>query len=306
VVESLGAAPKWRLGLGVEAFGGAAAAGSAFWCVGAGARRLRALIAETGAQEVHWNRLYDPAARARDEAVKSALKPMASRPGAMRGPCPVRALDGRDRDGRVLPRLHAVLEGGARARSGRAAVGAEAGRAGGLARERLSLPMGLGDAMNRGAAIVRPHLGIGEEAARGRLGAFIANGIADYEARDDLDRDGDLGPVGKPDLWRDFARARCWWAGMRAMEEGKPGPRPSSRKLVWRDFAYHLVSTTRRTSWSATGARNGTGSRGTPTRAPEVRDWKRGARAWVVDAAMREMYVTGGCTTARGCWSPPT
>jgi deoxyribodipyrimidine photo-lyase len=35
---------------------------------------LRALIAETGAQEVHWNRLYDPASRARDEAVKSALK----------------------------------------------------------------------------------------------------------------------------------------------------------------------------------------------------------------------------------------
>jgi deoxyribodipyrimidine photo-lyase len=38
----------------------------------------------------------------------------------------------------------------------------------------------LGAAMNRGAEIVRPHLVIGEEAARGRLGAFIANGIADY------------------------------------------------------------------------------------------------------------------------------
>jgi deoxyribodipyrimidine photo-lyase len=36
--------------------------------------RLRALIAETGARAVHWNRLYDPVSRARDEAVKAALK----------------------------------------------------------------------------------------------------------------------------------------------------------------------------------------------------------------------------------------
>ena len=33
-----------------------------------------ALVAETGAQQVHWNRLYDPESRARDEGVKAALR----------------------------------------------------------------------------------------------------------------------------------------------------------------------------------------------------------------------------------------
>jgi deoxyribodipyrimidine photo-lyase len=70
VVESHGAAPKWRLGLGVEAFGAALKRGGVgpFGAAGRGRSTcLRALIAETGAQEVHWNRLYDPASRARDE-----------------------------------------------------------------------------------------------------------------------------------------------------------------------------------------------------------------------------------------------
>lgn len=35
---------------------------------------LRGLINETGAQAVHWNRLYEPALRERDAAIKSALK----------------------------------------------------------------------------------------------------------------------------------------------------------------------------------------------------------------------------------------
>jgi deoxyribodipyrimidine photo-lyase len=35
---------------------------------------LRALIAETGADSLHWNRLYEPAIRARDEAIKRELK----------------------------------------------------------------------------------------------------------------------------------------------------------------------------------------------------------------------------------------
>ncbi len=35
---------------------------------------LRRIIAETGATEVHWNRLYDPATRARDSRIKQALR----------------------------------------------------------------------------------------------------------------------------------------------------------------------------------------------------------------------------------------
>jgi deoxyribodipyrimidine photo-lyase len=81
--------------------------------------------------------------------------------------------------------------------------------------------------MNRGAEVVRPHLVIGEEAARGRLYAFIANGIADYKARDDLDRDATSGRLSENLTYGEISPARCWWAGMRAMEEGKRGAEPS-------------------------------------------------------------------------------
>jgi deoxyribodipyrimidine photo-lyase len=69
VVETLGAAPKWRLGLGAEAFGDALRAAGSGLVIrrGEALETLRALVAETGARAVHWNRLYDPAARARDE-----------------------------------------------------------------------------------------------------------------------------------------------------------------------------------------------------------------------------------------------
>src|SRR4051812_6095338 len=40
---------------------------------GASLRMLRALIRETGAEAVFWNRLYDPAIVARDTKIKAAL-----------------------------------------------------------------------------------------------------------------------------------------------------------------------------------------------------------------------------------------
>jgi deoxyribodipyrimidine photo-lyase len=96
-------------------------------------------------------------------------------------------------------------------------------------------------AMNRGAAVVRPHLNIGEEAARGRLGAFIATGIADYaEARDDLGRNG-TSNLSENLTYGEMSARTCWWAGLRAMEEGKPGAETFLKELVWRDFAHHLV-----------------------------------------------------------------
>lgn len=84
--EALGAAPKWRLGLGVEAFARA--------LEGLGSRLvlrrgpalavLEALVAETGAAGVHWSRLWEPDWRARDEGVKAGLRQAGIEPRAMR------------------------------------------------------------------------------------------------------------------------------------------------------------------------------------------------------------------------------
>jgi deoxyribodipyrimidine photo-lyase len=296
VVESHGAAPKWRLGLGVEAFGAALkAAGSAVLVRrGRALDVLRALIAETGAQEVHWNRLYDPASRARDEAVKSALKSD--------------GVAARSHGAHVLFEPWTVETGTGgfyRVYSPfwRAVRGRDPGEP--LSVPKLAAPevwpendelatYDLGAAMNRGAEIVRPHLVIGEEAARGRLGAFIANGIADYkDARDDLDRDATSG-LSENLTYGEISPRTLWWAGMSAMEEGKRGAEHFLKEVVWRDFAHHLIYHTPhivernwREEWDGFPWN-------TDERAGEVRDWKRGRAGMpVIDAAMREMYVTG-------------
>ena len=72
-VETLGAAAKWRLGLGVAAFATALEqAGSRLILRrGPALMVLRQLISETGATEVHWGRQYDPAARIRMVVLES-------------------------------------------------------------------------------------------------------------------------------------------------------------------------------------------------------------------------------------------
>ena len=74
--EALGAAPKWRLGLSVDRFAGDLAAIGSRLVLRRGAALpvIEALAAETGAAGVMWQRMYDPAAKARDTDVKAALK----------------------------------------------------------------------------------------------------------------------------------------------------------------------------------------------------------------------------------------
>ena len=78
------------------------------------------------------------------------------------------------------------------------------------------------------------------------------------------------------------------------MEEGKAGAEHFLKELVWREFAYHLMHHTPHildTSWRD-------GWEGFPWKkdadAPEVLAWKQGRTGIeFVDAAMRELYVTG-------------
>ena len=296
VVEGHGAAPKWRLGLGAEAFGAALREAGSDLVVRRGVALdvLRALVSETGAREVHWNRLYDPAARGRDEDVKAALK--------------TDGVAAHSHAGHVLFEPWTVETG-----TGgfyrvytpfwKAVRGRDPGEA--LKPPRLLAPeswpssqdlsgMGLDRAMDRGAAVVRPHLAVGEAAAQGRLGAFMARGIADYaEARDDLARDG-TSHLSENLTYGEISARTCWWAGRHAMEDGKAGAETFLKELVWRDFAHHLVFHTPhivernwREEWDAFPWNE-------DADAPEVVGWKRGRTGMdVVDAAMREMYVTG-------------
>ena len=78
LVDGLGIAPKWRLGLGLGALSDTLLKASSRLILrrGNALAVLKELISETGAGAVYWSRLYDPDSVDRDTAVKAALKDM--------------------------------------------------------------------------------------------------------------------------------------------------------------------------------------------------------------------------------------
>ena len=86
----------------------------------------------------------------------------------------------------------------------------------------------------------------------------------------------------------------CWHAGLHALHSGKDGAETFLKELVWREFAYHLMHHTPhilhanwKPEWDAFPWN-------TDEDHPHVRAWKQGRTGIpFVDAAMRELYVTG-------------
>ena len=295
VVAGWGAAPRWRLGLGLAAHAEA--------LEGLGSRlvlrrgdalpTLRALVEETGADTVVWNRLYVADERARDEAVEAALTDD--------------GLDVRGFGGHVLFEPWTVETGsgkfykvftpywknvrGRDPGEAAAAPGALAAPDAWPASDALG-DWALGAAMDRGADVVLPYTQVGEATAQGRLGAFVAHKLDDYAtARDMLAQDGTSG-LSENLTYGEIGIRTCWHAGRRAMEEGKAGAETFLKELVWRDFAHPLAWHTPRLTkenwreeWDAFPWKDDN---------DDAETWRRGRTGLpVVDAAMREMYVTG-------------
>lgn len=296
-VDMLGAAPKWRLGLGLDHLANRlkAKGSELIFRRGHALTVLQALVRETGAKRVFWHRLYDPDAIARDEEIKSTLK--------------AEDIDARSFGGHVMFEPWSVETGtgsfykvytpfwkNVRSREVDTPLP-----------EPSSIPApenwpdsdtlgdwGLGQAMRRGAQIVRPHVQLGEKAAQDRLVQFMDEGVADYKETRDIP-----GMIGTSNLSENLALGeisphQCWHAGQRAMAEGKAGAETFVKEVVWREFAYHLSYHTPRLltgnwkpDWDAFPWK-------TDETLPEVIAWKQGRTGIeFVDAAMREMYVTG-------------
>lgn len=294
-VTGLGAAPKWRLGLGLAEIARALAAHGSRLVLrrGEAGAELDRLIAETGATEVYWNRLYDAGARDRDTAIKAALRARRIGVRSFNGhllfePWEVETGQGgfyrvytpywravRDRDVRApLPvpdrlRAPASWPEGARLADWR-----------------------LGDAMHRGADIVAAHVIVGEQAALGRLGAFVAQRIDDYAAARDLPAQAGTSGLSENLAWGEISPTTVWHAVARALAEGRGGAETFLKELVWREFSYHLLFHTPqithanwRPDWNDFPWRGDSDLAET---------WRRGRTGvQFVDAGMREMYVTG-------------
>ncbi|GGL89746.1 deoxyribodipyrimidine photo-lyase [Pseudooceanicola nanhaiensis] len=293
VVDDMGAAPRWRLERGLEVFAEALETAGSRLVLRAGPALevLRELVEETGADTIYWSRLYEPAARERDERVKAGLRDdgleARSFPGhllfepwtvetgqggyykvftpywkAVKGrdlpaPCPKPDLTAPDR----WPRSDRLAD------------------------------WSLGGAMNRGAAVVAEHVDAGEAAANRRFGQFVARRIDDYAgARDMLAEDGTsgmsqyltLGEISPLTLWT------------RSLDASGEGAETFRKELAWREFSHHLVFHTPhiteenwREEWRDFPWND-------DDRRKEVIAWKRGRTGEpVVDAAMRELFVTG-------------
>ena len=297
VIESHGACPKWRFGLGAAHFAHRleSLGSRLIFRRGRALDALRDLIAETGATTVIWSRAYDPDQIGRDTAVKSGLKDdgveATSVPGhVLFEPWTVETKTGgmykvytpfwravKERD--VPPALSAPKD-----------LNAPADWPGSDDIKDWNLAA----AMDRGAAIVRPYLNIGEDAAQGRLASFIADRIADYDTARDLVAENGTSLLSENLTYGEISPRQCWHAGFRALQDGKAGAETFLKEIVWREFSYHLAYHTPQITsgnWRAEWDAFPWNEDDTDA---NVVAWKRGRTGIeFVDAAMREMYVTG-------------
>jgi deoxyribodipyrimidine photo-lyase len=293
--EGLGAAPKWRLGLGIAEFAKALEALGARLILRRGAALdvLTGLVAETGATGVWWSRLYDPESVARDTGVKASLKAAGHEARSFNGHLlfePWTVTTGQGGFYRVYTPFWRAVRGGDLSAAATAPASLRA-PANWPVSDSLR-EWDLGGAMQRGAAIVAPHLHVGEAAAHARLDRFVAGPIARYADERDLPAVDATSGLSENLAYGEIGPRTIWHAGWRALHEGKAGAETFLKELVWREFAYHLMHHTPhithsnwKPEWDGFDWR------------PDNKDaeyWRRGLTGEpFVDAAMREMYVTG-------------
>lgn len=296
VAQSYGAAPKWRLCRALEQFQITLQnIGSRLVLRrGKAADVLFQLAKETGAQDIWWTRAYDPDAVKRDTAVKSTLTEV--------------GFDAKSWPGHLLfePWNVATKQGGFykvytpmwRAVKDREISAPEP------APQRLIAPeiwprserlqdWDLEKTMNRGAQVLTRCTTVGEEAAHSRLIEFTSGAIDGYKQGRDFPARDATSHLSEHLAWGEIGPRTIWHAGLRAYHEERHGAEHFLKELVWREFAYHLAFHTPhithrswRPEWEAF-----------PWSEEEdetVLRWKQGRTGIpLVDAAMRELYVTG-------------
>ena len=295
--KKLGAAPKWRLGLGLEYFlGGLEKIGSKIiFRSGEPKSVIDELIAETGAESVCWNRLYYPVARQRDAGIKESLRERGIEATSFAGALlfePWTVSTGTGGYYRVYTPFWNSVKGREVQVEYPSPTKIKAPldwpMSENIANWQMSKPMG------RGACIVRPFVRLGQAAALKRLAIFLDEDAAQYPDRRNIPSV--LGTSGLSEnlALGEISPKQCWHGGQRALYEGIEGAEIFLKEVVWREFAYHLMFHTPHildSNWKPDWDKF-------PWQTDEndavVLAWKQG-RTGVpfVDAAMREMYVTG-------------
>jgi deoxyribodipyrimidine photo-lyase len=297
LVDRLGAAPKQRLEAGLKALVASYAELRVPLVMRSGSAQhvLEGLIDELGASGVYWGRQYDPEAIARDSAIKSTLKE--------------RGIEARSFGGHLLfePWSIASKTGGfykvyspywKAVRN--LPVEAPLPKPKPVSQVNLTVPSddlkdwNLSSAMNRGAAVMARYIKAGERAAQNRLAEFIEGQIGTYNSLRDFPSERGTSELSDYLAWGEISPHQCWHGAMRAFQSGVAEAEVFLKELVWREFAYHLMHHTPhildqnwREEWGSFPWNENEDD-------PRVLAWKQGRTGEpFVDAAMRELYVTG-------------
>jgi deoxyribodipyrimidine photo-lyase len=296
-VESLGAAPKWRLGLGLEALQSALEAKGSRLTLrrGSALNELKALVAETGAQAVYWQRAYDPTSQDRDAAVKAALLELGVEAQSFKGHLLFEPWTVQTKVGGFF-KVYTPMWNSVRGRDVPVPLPEPA-----IVPASEALPASdsladwqLGRQMQRGGAIVAGYARVGSARAMARLEEFITGGLREYCANRDIPGEDGTSKLAENLALGEITPAQCWHAGQAELERGNPGAETFLKELVWREFAYHLLHHTPqilnqnwKPAWDAFPWSEDSKSR-------NFAAWKMGQTGLeFIDAAMRELYVTG-------------
>lgn len=296
VVERYGAAPKWRWGEAVAHFSGSLEALGSRLTLRRGRALdvLQQLVRETGAEDVWWTRAYDPDAIARDIDVKSTLTQS--------------GLGVRSFPGHVLfePWTVTTKAGGffqVYSPMWRAVRGLDVPTPDPAPHNLMSPALwplsdhlenwALEAAMDRGAGVLAQFACVGEARALDRLTSFLDSRVDEYARNRDFPAMNATSRLSENLAWGEIGPRTVWHAGQRVLQEGRAGAEKFLKEVVWREFAYHLIYHTPhiaadnwRPEWDSF-----------PWSEDEdtsVLRWKQGRTGIpLVDAAMRELYVTG-------------
>ena len=296
-VDRLGAAPKWRLGLGLEhltkefkKYGI-----DIIFKSGSAEKVLTELINETEANKVVWGRTYLPSVNNRDAKIKSLLKEKGLSVKSFPGHLLFEPWTVSPKSSEFF-KVYTPFWKVTRMKN---PVGFEAKVSTIIGVEQKPKSEKLEDwhletGMSRGSSIVRHFVRLGEEAARERLDYFISNNVMNYSVNRDIPSlDGTSGLSENLSLG-EISPIECWNAGVQALEAGHDAAEIFLKELVWREFAYHLAHHTPHILNSNWRQEWDSFPWNTNDRDEKVIRWQQGRTGIpFVDAAMRELYVTG-------------
>jgi len=291
VIETLGAAAKWRMGLGIDHFQKTIAKIGSKLILrrGKAVGVLLDLIAETGASEVYWSRAYDPASIARDTEVKANLKGISFTGHLLYEPWLPKTKVGENF--KVYTPFWRHVRAGFDIDAPLPAVTHLC-----IPREwpesDILLDWKMSANMQRGSTVVAKFVHVGERTAVIRLNKFLDTAVEGYKSDRDFPMKPATSGLSENLTYGEISPRTVFNAGQLAFEQGKQGAEHFLKELVWREFAYHLLwnfpkldEICWRREWEDFSWR-GENSDATA--------WKQGRTGQsFVDAGMRELYTTG-------------